>query len=103
MDASTNAVAIRQVVTANRLRDGTPVYYAGAGAWSAAIDAARAVASDGAEALLAEAKAGPLPLPVIDPYLIEAAARDEGEPRLTPLSLRERIRAFGPTVRPAAG
>jgi hypothetical protein len=84
-----------RAVTANRLRDGVPVYFAGHAAWSVALaDAVLVAAADG-EALLATAQAGPLPLPVVAPYLIEAV-RDAGAVR--PLSLRERIRAFGPTA-----
>ncbi len=88
---------LRHAVTANRLRDGVPVYFGGAGRWSPAIDDAAHVAAEAAESLLAEAQAGPLPLPVVAPYLIEA--RFEGG-RLRPVSLREQIRAFGPTLRP---
>ena len=54
------------------------------------------VTGDAAEALLAEAQAGGPPHPVIAPYLIDAAVVDGW---LRPLSLREQIRAFGPTVR----
>ncbi len=92
------AVATRRTVTGNRLRDGVPVYFAGAGRWSPAVAEARHVAEAEAGALLAEALAGPPPHPVIAPYLIEAVLRDG---RLVPLGLREEIRAFGPTVRPA--
>jgi hypothetical protein len=90
------AAATEHVVTGNRLRDGVPVYFAGSGRWSPVLAEARHVAPAEAEALLAEAQAGAPPHPVIAPYLIEAALRDG---RLVPLSLREQIRAFGPTVR----
>jgi sulfite reductase (NADPH) hemoprotein beta-component len=86
---------VRQLVTGNRLRDGVPVYFAGPGGWSPALAEARHVAPKDAPALLAEAQAGDGPSPVIAPYLIEAVAADGG---LRPVSLRERIRAFGPTV-----
>ncbi len=93
-----------QLVTGNRLRDGVPVYFAGvvggAGTWSPSIDDALLVADDEAEALLAAAQAGPPPLPAVAPALIEAAA--EGG-HIRPASLRERIRAYGPTVGPMAG
>ena len=85
----------RQLVTGNRLRDGIPVYYAGAGAWSPTIADAVLVTAEAAAALLADAQSGPGPSPVIAPYLIEAAAAPDG---IRPVSLRERIRAFGPTV-----
>jgi hypothetical protein len=88
-----------QLVTGNQLRDGTVVYFAGAGAWSPSIDAARLVEDDKAEALLAEAQSGPVPLPAVAPVLIEAV---EEAGHIRPLSLRERIRAEGPTTGPMA-
>jgi Protein of unknown function (DUF2849) len=89
-----------QLVTGNRLRDGTVIYFAGAGAWSPTIDDALLVEDDRAEALLAAAQEGPPPLPVVGPVLIEAERKD-GHTR--PLSLRERIRATGPTTGPMTG
>jgi len=86
---------VKRIVTANRLRDGIPVYRTLDGGWSAAIDDARLVVEEESEALLAEAQSGPPPLPVVAPYLIEAR-RVEGKVR--PLTLREVIRAFGPTI-----
>jgi sulfite reductase (NADPH) hemoprotein beta-component len=86
-----------QLVTGNRLRDGVVIYFAGGGRWSPAIDEARLVADETAAALLAEAQAGPVPLPAIGPVLIEAVA-EAGHIR--PVSLRERIRAAGPTTGP---
>ena len=88
-----------QLVTGNRLRDGAVVYFAGAGAWSPSIDRALLVDDDKAEALLAEAQAGPVPLPAVGTVLIEAV-KEAGQIR--PLSLRERIRAEGPTTGPMA-
>jgi hypothetical protein len=86
---------LHRVVTANRLRDGVPVYFVGGGAWSPAIGDAVTVAAPEAAALLAAAQAGPAPSAVIAPYLVEVLEDDGG---LRPLSLRERIRAFGPTA-----
>ena len=88
-----------QLVTGNRLRDGKVVYFAGAGQWSPAIDAAQLVEDDKAEALLADAQQGPAPLPAVGIVLIEAV-RESGH--VYPLSLRERIRASGPTTGPMA-
>jgi sulfite reductase (NADPH) hemoprotein beta-component len=87
-------VDVLQLVTANRLRDGVPVYRTGEG-WSPAVDDACLVAEPEAEAFLAAAQAGPKPLPVVAPYLAAAVA-ERGKVR--PLALRERIRAFGPTI-----
>ena len=86
----------RQLVTANRLHDGVPVYYAGGDAWAPAIASAMLVEAAGAESLLAKAQEGKLPRPVVAPYLVEAAIVAEGAVR--PLLLRERIRAGGPTI-----
>jgi hypothetical protein len=86
-----------QLVAGNRLRDGVPIYFTGAGQWSSSIDTALLVEDDKAEALLAESQQGPLPLPVIGPVLIEAV-RENGH--IHPTSLRERIRAQGPTTGP---
>jgi hypothetical protein len=83
----------RQLVTANRLRDGVPVYFAGPDRWSPRIDEALLVGEG--EGLLAAAQGGPPPSPVVAPYLIDAV-RDQG--RVQPATLRERIRAFGPTI-----
>ena len=91
-----------QVVTANRLRDGAVVYLATTGAWSTRI-AESNVAYDAAAAakLLAIGEQAALDRVVVGPVLIEVALRDG---RIQPLSVRERIRAFGPSVEaPVAG
>jgi Protein of unknown function (DUF2849) len=89
-----------QIVTGNRLRDGAVIYFAGAGDWTPAIDKALVAEDDHADALLAEAQVGAPPLPVVGPVLIEV--RREGD-HVRPASLRERIRAAGPTTGPMAG
>jgi hypothetical protein len=88
------ASLVRSAVTGNRLRDGRPVYFVGDGRWSEAIEEAVHVAADAGERLLAEAQRGS-PHPVVAPYLIDVTV---SEGRLQPIGLRERIRAFGPTV-----
>jgi uncharacterized protein DUF2849 len=85
---------ICRAVTGNRLRDGRPVYFVGNGQWSEAIEEAAHVPTDAAERLLVDAQQGS-PHPVVAPYLIDVTF---SEGRLRPLGLRERIRAFGPTV-----
>jgi len=85
----------KHLVTANRLRDGVPVYFAGIEHWSTRIDDALLVPEPDAATLLEAAQAGPPARAVIGPYLIEAELAGE---RVRPVSLRERIRAFGPTV-----
>ena len=84
-----------QLVTGNRLRDGVPVYLTPHRDWSPRIDEATLVRAAEGEALLAAAQAGPPPLSVVAPYLAEAV-REDGHVR--PASLRERIRAYGPSV-----
>lgn len=89
-----------QIVTGNRLRDGAVIYFTGAGAWSPAIDEALTAEDDKAAALLAAAQAGPAPLPAVGSVLIEVT-REGGH--LRPATLRERIRASGPTTGPMTG
>jgi sulfite reductase (NADPH) hemoprotein beta-component len=92
--------ASMQIVTGNRLADGVVVYFAGAGEWTPAIDKALVAEDDHANALLAEAQVGLPPLPAVGPILIEITR--DGD-HLRPMTLRERIRASGPTTGPMAG
>jgi hypothetical protein len=85
----------QKLVTGNRLWDGVPVYFAGAGKWSPAVNDAILAVAGTAEALLAEAQTGEKPLPAVGVELIEAVR--EGS-RIVPVTLREKIRAFGPTT-----
>ena len=94
-EAPLRSTTLRQIVTGNRLRDGVPVYFAGKGHWSTTVDDALHVATEAGETLLAAASAGSVPHPVVTPYLIDAALADG---RLAPSTLKERIRAYGPTV-----
>jgi hypothetical protein len=89
-----------QLATGNRLWDGVVIYFTASGTWSPAIDDALLVKDDAADALLAKAQQGPSPLPVIGAALIEAE-REDG--RVHPVTLRERIRATGPTTGPMTG
>ena len=89
-----------RLVTGNRLRDGRVIYFAGAGIWTPTIAEARLVEERDGAALLAEAQAGPPPHPAIAPTLIEATR--DGE-RVVPVTLRERVRAGGPTIAYAGG
>jgi len=89
------ADSAQKLVTGNRLRDGVPVYFAGAGTWSPVVNDAVLVEAQAAENLLAEAQRGEKPLPAVGLELIEAVR--EGK-RITPVTLREKIRAFGPTT-----
>lgn len=87
----------RKVITASRLSDGRVVYLRAPAAWVDSI--ADATSFDDAEAearLTAIAKEAEARCVVINPYAIELA--DDGGVRAA--SLRERIRALGPTVPP---
>jgi hypothetical protein len=80
------------VVTANHLRSGAVLFRTPSG-WSEQIDdAAVADSPEAAEALLVQAKADPIALDVV---LIDVT-QENGV--VTPVSLRERIRANGPTA-----
>jgi len=83
-----------QVASANRLSDGVVVFLDDAGQWTPRLDCG-AVARDkrGAEILRERAKTESAS--VVDPFLVAVAEDDDGT--LTPLSLREKIRASGLT------
>ncbi len=85
----------QQMLTANRLSDGAVVYYRSCGGWSGDIQAGHVVSDDQSEALEAQGQIGLAANIVVAPYLIDIeGARGD----YTPVRLRERIRAFGPTV-----
>ncbi len=86
-----------QIVTANRLIDGEVVFRAPGGAWVRGVDGAELL-HDKAAAAEAEA-AGQRDVAaavVVDLAVIDVKV-DDG--RIVPVRLRERIRAFGPTVK----
>lgn len=86
-----------EILTANRLYDGDVVYRTAAGDWVDDVDAAELI--DGAEQLaLAEAaaQADVRACKVLDVVAVKVEVADG---RIVPTRLRERIRAFGPTVK----
>ena len=86
-----------QAVTANRLTDGEVVYLSVDNLW--VEDFAAAEIADGAkaaDALLARAMPADFELVVLEPYLFEVLEDGAG---FKPASVREIIRAAGPTVR----
>lgn len=84
-----------QIVTANRLGDGAVVYLADAGRWSTRLEEARLLLDAAqADALLDEAGRDAATR-VVGPYLIDVETGDAG---VRVASLRERIRATGPTI-----
>lgn len=91
------AKAALQAVTANRLTDGIVVFLAEGNHWSERSGEAQ-IARDqtAADALLATAEVDVTRRIVVAPYLIEMTETPAG---WVPGSLRERIRAAGPTIR----
>ena len=86
-----------QAVTANRLTDGEVVYLAANNRWVEGFAAADIVdGAEAAEALLARAMPADFELSVLEPYLFEVLEENGG---YKPASVREIIRAAGPTVR----
>ena len=87
-----------QAVTANRLTDGEVVYFTDAGHWSLSFsEAAIADGPEAAEALLAGAMPADFEAHVLDPYLFEVL--QDAQTGYQPASVRETIRAKGPTIR----
>ncbi|MNS38038.1 hypothetical protein D3C72_702760 [compost metagenome] len=81
-----------KLLTANRLDDGRVIYLGEADAVVEAIDAARPLDAEAADAALALAQSRPGVF--VNPYLIEVEGRaPAGRDRL-----KERIRSAGPTV-----
>jgi len=94
-----SASTLSHILTASRLTDGRVVYFTAAGQWSEHLLEAFPVAGSEAEAaLLVQGRQGVALRQVVDPYLIEVVRAEQDG--LLPVRLRERIRAFGPTVSP---
>ncbi len=87
-----------KAVTANRLDDGAVVYLDESGQWTAELALAARYEGDDAEAALADAKRRATE--IADGYLIEVTETGAPAGRTT---LRETIRAAGPTVREDLG
>lgn len=82
-----------QAVTGNRLTDGVPIYFTEAEGWSAQI--ADAATSPDGDALLARATSAESKNEAIGAMLIDVTLTGGA---IRPVSLREQIRAFGPTA-----
>ena len=90
-----------QAITGNRLADGEVVYYSETGAWE--TDFAQAVILDGPDAVsasLENAKAEGSEREVVGIYPFEVKQIDTA---FAPVSVRETIRAKGPTIRTDLG
>ncbi len=90
--------AATKVITANKLNDGTVVFLDGHFQWTNDIAEARVItAASELEDVLLIAERAKLTQQVVSAYDIDVAlAPDDGG--ITPLRLREKIRAFGPTT-----
>ena len=85
-----------RVLSANRLADGAVVYFRSDEVWSTAFaDAFVAHGDAQAERLSAIGRAAERSAQVVGAYLVDVVADGGG---VTPATLRERIRAAGPTV-----
>lgn len=84
----------RQAITANRLADGRVVYVDAGGAWVTDFARAQTLDAGDEERWLARARADEVAGVVVNPYAIALA--EGSEP--VPATLRELIRARGPTV-----
>ena len=85
-----------QMIIANRLLDGRVVFMDDTGGWVNEIaDGSLIVSQQRAAEQLNAAQRAVEENEVVDPYLIDVSA-DGGRPR--PIQVRERIRAFGPSV-----
>ena len=90
-----------QVVTANRIGDGTVVYLTRVGGWSERITDGEVSRSDEErDTLMAVAQATAEIPAVVEPYVIDVV-EEAGVVR--PVRYREAIRAQGPTIHPAFG
>ena len=85
-----------KIITANRLSDGAVVYLSAEGWLTEIARAAVLSAQDAIEAGLAAAARAVSEREVIDTAAIDVSLDEADSP--VPLRLRERIRAFGPTV-----
>ncbi len=87
-----------QAVTANRLTDGEVVYFTADGQWAENFTAAEVVeGAEAADALFARATPADFESRVLGAYLFEVL--EEGAAGYKPASVRENIRAKGPTIR----
>lgn len=85
-----------KIISANRLSDGIVVYLTGSG-WVVSIGAAAILnAEDAIDAGLATAKRAVANREIVDVAAIDVTLDENSAP--VPVRLRERIRAFGPTV-----
>lgn len=86
-----------EILTANRLSDGDVVYRTTAGDWIADVDAAELI--EGSERLAVAEAAAQADVKAAKVLDVAAIAVEVVDGHIVPKRLRERIRAFGPTVK----
>ena len=85
-----------QMIIANRLLDGRVVFFDGSSGWVNDIESGQVLnTKQAAEQQMLSAQQSVDENVVVDPYLIDVSA-ENNRPR--PVLVRERIRAFGPSV-----
>ena len=90
-----------KVVTANLLSTGNVVFLGADGAWVRSIDKAVAYPdAKAAESGMAQAQGDLERAVIVDPFLVTRDQAADGRPAMT---LRDTIRAYGPTIRVGSG
>lgn len=84
-----------QIVTANRLTDGRVVFRTANGQWSDSLAAAALLEPTAAGAAVAESAADVAARRIVEPYAVDVTVTAVGP---VPRTVRERIRAGGPTA-----
>ena len=92
---------MHQVITANRLSDGAVVFLGRERAWVDRLSEAEVFSTvEASAAALADAGKDEQANVILDLYAVDVAPKDGA---MTPVKLREAIRAQGPTVKPEHG
>lgn len=81
------------LLTGNDLKTGDVIWWSGGESWSRHLAEAVDAGDDGEAILLREESA----MRVNVPYIVPAQATEKGP---MPLHIKDRVRAYGPTVRP---
>lgn len=84
------------VISGNALRGGHVLWLAEGDSWAPLLEAAAVLETDeAAAAAMGRATADRRELDVVDVHVVDVAAK---EGRMVPVTYRERVRAFGPTI-----
>nr|WP_194299845.1 DUF2849 domain-containing protein [Acetobacter conturbans] len=88
----------QSVITANRLLDGIVVWRAADGSWKERITDAAPIPNTEVEGLLSTLQGNAQKLGLVGVYGVQV--QDDTGGKIVPVTSRERIRAFGPSVHP---